>query len=421
MITGGADGASNFSDITQRYDTTRPTLGNRGGTGSTGMDIYTDVEGFSHKAGEVFDSFNAANPKRPKFASECCSCSSSRTAQLGDMGLGTDSGKPGGLSCTAEQSNASNSRPFMSGTMVWTLFDYNGESHGWPRVSSAYGQFDIAGFMKNTAHWYRTWWLSAVPPTDASRPVGFGAAHSCHAYMEGGVKVETEAASVDLYEDGVKTSTAQVSPLITAGLAVTNSAARNFTAVCIGADGTPTASGTILQPGSASTIRLSLDVPSVATGTGTTLFLDGHDAAMLRAEIVDSAGTVVGNSSANVSFAVTAGPGRVIATHNGDNACHEPNHGSWHSAYAGLVRGIVQVTEHRAGSLRQRALLAAISMDLAHTAVPLDDTVAPSSITVVASSPGLTSATVQIPVSALPEHSVLATATSSLETEQVWV
>ena len=118
----------------------------------------------------------------------------------------------------------------------------------------------------------------------------------------------------------------------------------------------------------------------------------------------------------------TAGPGRVIATHNGDNACHEPNHGSWHSAYAGLVRGIVQVTEHRAGSVRERALLAAISVDVAHTAVPLDDAdSAPSSITVVASSPGLASATVQIPVSAQPQHSVLATATSSLKIEQVWV
>ena len=273
--------------------------------------------------------------------------------------------------------------------------------------------------MKNTARWYRAWWLSAVPATDASRPVGFGAAHSCYAYIQGGVKVETEAASVDLYEDGVKTSSVQVSPLITAGLTVTNPAAKNLTAVCIGADGAPTASGTILQPGTASAIRLLLDAPSVATGTGTTLFLDGHDAAMLRAEIVDSAGTVVGNSSANVSFAVTAGPGRVIATHNGDNACHEPNHASWHSAYAGLVRGIVQVTEHRAGSLHERALLAAISMEIAHTAVPLD-AAAPSSITVVASSPGLASATVEIPVSQRPEHSVLATATSSLETEQIW-
>jgi hypothetical protein len=37
--------------------------------------------------------------------------------------------------------------------MVWTLFDYYGESHGWPRVSSAYGQIDLAGFFKTTGYW----------------------------------------------------------------------------------------------------------------------------------------------------------------------------------------------------------------------------------------------------------------------------
>jgi len=35
--------------------------------------------------------------------------------------------------------------------MVWTLFDYYGESHGWPNVACQYGQFDLAGFPKNTA------------------------------------------------------------------------------------------------------------------------------------------------------------------------------------------------------------------------------------------------------------------------------
>jgi hypothetical protein len=44
----------------------------------------------------------------------------------------------------------------------------------------------------------------------------------------------------------------------------------------------------------------------------------------------------------NISFAVTGGPGRVLATHNGDNACHEPNHASWHSTYAGENRRTLQ-------------------------------------------------------------------------------
>lgn len=122
----GSDGAPEFRNITELYDGTRPTLGNR--FGNAGMDATTDVEGFSHKSGSVFDAYHAAHPTRPKFASECCSCSSSRTGQTGtkpDNGEKSALGDTAAaLSCTASQSNASNGRPFMSGTMVWTLFDY---------------------------------------------------------------------------------------------------------------------------------------------------------------------------------------------------------------------------------------------------------------------------------------------------------
>ena len=200
--------------------------------------------------------------------------------------------------------------------------DY-GESHGWPRVSSAYGQFDLAGFQKNTARWYRTWWLSAVPTSDASRPVGFGPSHMCFPYIDRRkeISVETEAATVELYEDGKKAGTATVAPLQTATLKAT-SGVKNYTTVCRSADGSVTASGTLMKAGNATKIMLSLDAPSAKTGTGTALVLDGHDAAMLRATVVDSAGVTVGSSAANISFVVTAGPGRVLATHNGDNACH---------------------------------------------------------------------------------------------------
>ena len=52
----GSDGAPEFRNITEKYDGTRPTLGNR--FGNQGMDNTTDVEGFSHKAGSVFDTYN---------------------------------------------------------------------------------------------------------------------------------------------------------------------------------------------------------------------------------------------------------------------------------------------------------------------------------------------------------------------------
>jgi hypothetical protein len=99
----------------------------------------------------------------------------------------------------------------------------------------------------------------------------------------------------------------------------------------------------MLQPANATAIVFTIDVPSTATGTGSSLVLDGHDVAMLRAAVVDIDGTVVDSSTANITFEVTAGPGRVLATHNGDDQCHEPNNANWHSAYVGLVRAIIQV------------------------------------------------------------------------------
>ena len=48
--------------------------------------------------------------------------------------------------------------------MVWTLFDYYGEPPvGGPEVSSTYGQYDLCGFPKAAAFWYRTQWLLTIP------------------------------------------------------------------------------------------------------------------------------------------------------------------------------------------------------------------------------------------------------------------
>lgn len=311
----------------------------------------------------------------------------------------------------------------MSGTMVWTLFDYYGESHGWPRVSSSYGQIDLAGFFKTTGYWYRTFWLSAVPETDASRPTGFGAAHSCHV-TGGGKSVLTEAPSVQLWVNGKLAETAHPAPLEAASFstAIPAAASNNVTIVCVGADGSPTVPPQRLAgAGNATKIMLSLDAPSPDKGTGSSLVLDGHDVAMLRAEVVDADGVLVESSSANVSFTVTAGPGRVLASHNGDQTCHEPNKAPWHSAFVGLVRAFVQVTEHSVGSLADRQLLASIDLDVAQAHVTTGTGPAPATITVTASSPGLKSATLEIPVSASTLHDVLSTAERSHKTEQNWV
>ena len=56
-------------------------------------------------------------------------------------------------------------------------------------------------------------------------------------------------------------------------------------------------------------------------------------------------------------FSIVSGPGRIIGVGNGDPFCHEPNKASWRSAYHGLARVVVQVTENAAASSHERLRL----------------------------------------------------------------
>jgi hypothetical protein len=130
---------------------------------------------------------------------------------------------------------------------------------------------------------------------------------------------------------------------------------------------------------------------------------------------VDTNGQVVPGASHNVSFSVTAGPGKVIAVGNGDPRCHEPNHASWRSAYHGLVRVVVQATQRATGSALERQLLNRIDRDAGLvTTIVEDDKVTVEEITLSASAPGLKSATLSIPTSVDPADSVLASAAAAV-------
>ena len=406
---GCHDGASGFRNITLFYDQSRPTLGNRMNFEG---DAFTDVEGFSHKQAADFDNYNAAHPDRPQFASECCSCSTQRGTADTDVEEWKE------LSCTAEQSNRSESRPFMSGTMTWTLFDYYGESHGWPHVSSSYGQFDLAGFIKATGEWYRTFWLAAVPANDAGRPIGVNVVpYNCFVSVDG-KSVLTEG-TAQIWVNGHLVESAVPQPLEAAIFKATIPSLdiANVTVQCVDSKtGVPTLPAQRVRKASGATAMVfSIDAPSASMGTGEALVLDGHDVAMLRIAMVDGNGTLVRSSTANVTFSIVSGPGRVIASHNGDNACHESNISPTHSAFGGLVRGFVQVTEHRVGTAVSKALLQSIDLETAHTTVPRSGS-APTMINVMASSPGLKSVTIEIPVSIVEDmHGVLASATKSME------
>jgi hypothetical protein len=420
--------ASAFRAAALEYDGTRPTLGNKEKFGAHGG---TDVEGFSHRNGSAFDDFHRrGNASKPTMASECCSCYSVnagwpwRTNYHGDGNL-RGMGYQG--DCIAAQSNASASRRFMAGTMVWTMMDYYGESKGWPRISSQYGSaFDLVGLEKGGAAWYRSWWLDHTAADADDRPAGYGRAptHSCRIWNDrwdaesggdpsstagGGaasvganrtVRVATAEPFAELLLDGVSLGIKAVPTLGTASFSASWKPGSNLSAVCrASAQGAPSASHTIIAPAAAVSLRLTVDVPNVATGTGTALLLNGQDAGVVRAEVVDAAGHVVTTATNNVSFSVLAGPGRIIGSHNGDVYCHTPQSAPWHAAYRGSLRAVVQVTEVHSlpMSTRRRMLEVDAESGVGQTRIIVGDTQAPpQTITVQATSPGLATATAAV-------------------------
>ena len=170
--------------------------------------------------------------------------------------------------------------------------------------------------------------------------------------------------------------------------------------------------------GAAAAIALSLDAPSLATGTGAALFLDGADVALLRVTLLDAAGAVCASCVDNVTFAVTEGPALVAGCGNGDPANRDPNDAPWKPAYHGLVRAIVRVTLDAATPDAVRARRLAIETDAgkgprSSAVMPIGGS-PPTRIVITATAPGLPPASITIPLSVDAKDAPLAVAAASV-------
>eukprot|EP00040_Diaphanoeca_grandis_P025859 m.143977 g.143977 ORF g.143977 m.143977 type:complete len:1013 (-) comp30346_c0_seq1:516-3554(-) len=122
----------------------------------------------------------------------------------------------------------------------------------------------------------------------------------------------------------------------------------NVTLHALNTDGSVVTSHTISasRTGVGAALTATFDVPSLATGTGTKLVLDGTDTGLVRITLVDAAGRLVSTDTAavNVTFTVISGPGRIVGSVSGDPAAHEPQRGATVATYAGTAKALVQVS-----------------------------------------------------------------------------
>ena len=400
----------------------------------TPMSDALDVMGMSHAGGNDVAAFHEREPGKPLAMTECCSCENQR-GEDGDLPHNSTlvhyTDEVSG--CLHDQVLTSDAPEYVAGTFVWTLHDYMGEPGNWPHVSSSFGAIDLAGFNKPPSWWYRSVWLANISATDAGRPpIANAAAANTVRIVESWappaagttrtVHVYSNAPLVALFLNGAAVGSPLPVPYFSQATFTVTYAAGTLVAKALAADGvTVLATHSISSWGAAVGLTLTMDVPSLLTGTGSAVFVDGKDVALLRATIVDAQGNVVRDSTPVVTFAVTAGPGFVAGVGNGDPACQEPSQSSSRSAYHGLARGIIRVTVDASGPPADRALRALVNVDAGNGALSRASSIlqgpasgAPTSITVTATAPGLATATITIPLSIDPKDSVLAVASASI-------
>jgi len=405
------------------------------------MSLQLDVQGFSHVDTAVFEAYHARWPAKPLVASECCSCETQR-GEADDIPLNASTVFYSELNadCQAQQTQWALGLPYVAGSFVWTAFDYYGEPDRWPHISSSFGSYDLSGFPKAAVFWFRSWWLANVPATSPDRAplAAASTALVCHIVetWKANPADPSKARAIHVYTNAPFASLAlsgapvggPARPVAQFGYATFSVAYSPgaLVASCLAADGVTVlgASAPRASWGAPAAVRLTVDSPSPATGTGAALYLDGADTALLRATIVDAQGNVCEDATTDaVTFSIVSGPGAVVGTSNGDPSNHEPNHAPARAAYHGLVRGVVRVTQASAvatpagdGGAGAVALLAAVNVD-AGTGTRSARVVpggAATPIVVRVGAPGLAGDTATITTSNGFADSVLAVAAASV-------
>jgi hypothetical protein len=300
----GNDTATQCQKSIHTYDTSRAITGNMAWGGpeavapDSAISTMLDVMGMSHQQSAKLDAWHAKRPDKLVVMTECCSCETQRGEDADLLQYQNRSyifNSNENSACVQSKTQISNAVDWVGGTFVWTLHDYYGEpaeDNKWPHISSSFGSFDLAGFAKAPAWWYRSWWLAAINLTDAGRPPLPAASttwfcrlvESWQSSPKGSTRnlnVYTNAPYARILVNGVPVAprdTVAVQPFGSASFTNISYVSGNITAECIAstvgvdADGKPLAvevlaSHTKYSWSAPAAIKLTLDVPSVRTGS----------------------------------------------------------------------------------------------------------------------------------------------------------
>jgi hypothetical protein len=372
---------------------------------------YSDIIGQSHMGNQTFEEIHQALPAFPMILSESGSCGQTRAVRSA-------------AACETTHNEAA-LLPYVMGTIgVWSMMDYFGEACSnknvlnktgpgpytdWPAIFGTFGNVDIAGFAKPSAWWYRVNWLAKTAMGAAERPLVGGASNvsvrvltACEGF--------TSTPWAEMYVDGVRKDVsrpmAQSGMVHVGGRCDPESPYRNVTLLGLATDRTTVLGQHTMQaPGVATRVELVLDVPSISTGTGSAMYLDGMDVALVRVQLVDVQGTVVTGDDRNVSFHVASGPLRITGVGSGESTNRQHVQGVRYQTFRGLGRVVLQPTVDCTSPGRMLARV----IDMNSTLTFTRDCPAIAAV-VTAKVDGLPPARLDIPTSGAPQDEPLAVA-----------
>ncbi|MDR0532551.1 MAG: DUF4982 domain-containing protein [Verrucomicrobiales bacterium] len=345
-----------------------------------GMEKTVDVFGLDFLTGE-YKKFHETNPDIPVLASSSAGTYSSRGEYMFPVSEGKDYGRisfqvssydlyaPNFGRTPDAEFNALGQSPFVAGEFVFAGFDFLGDATPYkdelrslidfyreeeraaaekelaetkrikcPSRSSYYGIFDLAGFPKDRYYLYQAYWRPDFPMAHLlphwTWPGREGEATPVHVYTSGD--------EAELYLNGQSLGKRQL----------TGNAHRlrwddvkyepGELKVVAYKNGEKWAEDSVSTAGSAAKLELYVDRKSLKA--------NGQDLVFVTVKVVDDQGRVVPGANSKIKFEIN-GPGRILATDNGDatnresfltNECH---------AYNGLALAIIGAENIKKGNI----------------------------------------------------------------------
>lgn len=232
---------------------------------------------------------------------------------------------------------------FSAGQFIWTGFDYIGEPTPYSTKNSYFGQFDTAGFPKDSAFVFRAEWTD-----HKSSP--FVHIFPYWDFTKGeriDIRVTSNAPEVELFFRGKSVGRRKIDHRHGKTLTLDTVLAYEegeLCAVAYDGDGNEIARDVKRSFGDTAVFRLTPDK--------TVLNADGNDLIFLDISAYDKDGEFTANANDRV-FVEVSGAGRLIGLDNGDSSDYEPYKGTSRRLFSGKLLAVI-AAKTEPGEIRVR-------------------------------------------------------------------